>query len=207
VAVFPLAALAGLLAGRAAGGRVSALARLRLRSLWLVALALAIEVACGIGSSPYLRTVTERMPLVLASDLLVGGWIVANIAGRARSLRIALYAVGLGWLANLMPIALDGGMPVSPRALAEAGLSHIDVTRGHLGKHVLASSAHGTLARTALALGDWIPVRQLGTVMSPGDLLMAAGIGLLVAAAMFADRGEPVPSTLLGDQGAPTVAR
>ncbi len=53
--------------------------------------------------------------------------------------------------------------------------------------------SHGTALR---ALGDVIPLSWFRSVVSPGDIVMAVGIGVLVAAAMRADatNGGPVVS-------------
>jgi uncharacterized membrane protein len=73
-------------------------------------------------------------------------------------------------------------MPVSESALESAGIApSTSVTVGHLSKHVPVN--HGTVLR---ALGDVIPLSWLRSVISIGDIVMAVGIGLLVAAAMRA---------------------
>jgi hypothetical protein len=86
--------------------------------------------------------------------------------------------VAVGVACNALAIAANGGMPVSAGALADAGLSHINVTRGHFYKHVLMT-AHTYLRW----FGDIIPLRLVRTVASPGDVLMLIGITSVVWAA------------------------
>lgn len=191
VALFPLSLLAGAVLGLLLGGRLSSLGRTRLRAVGLVLTALAVEIALGLASSHQLLAIEVRLPLLVSADLLVGWWIALNLPGRPRPEQLALGAVGLGWLANLLVMTAYGAMPVSRAALRDVGLGHIDVGRGHLGKHLLAS--HGPSGW--MALGDWIPVRALATVLSPGDIVMAVGICAFVAMAMR--RSTPLsPSAL-----------
>ncbi|HET9090875.1 MAG TPA: DUF5317 family protein, partial [Acidimicrobiales bacterium] len=179
MALLPLALLLGAAAGRLAGGRLSHLARMRFRHLGVVALAVGVQVALGAASTRTSVPAGLRGTLVVGSDLLVGAWILLNLRHRPTADRVALSAVALGWLANLVPIVADGSMPVSAAALRRAAMTTAGVARGHLGKHVLLAAGHGGLVAL---LGDWIPIRPLAAVASPGDLLMAAGLAALVAA-------------------------
>ena len=90
-------------------------------------------------------------------------------------------------------------MPVSQSALARAGIApSTSVIHGHLAKHV--PIIHSTVLRV---LGDVIPLSLFRSVVSPGDIVMAVGVGVLVAAAMRSslpgDRRAaapaPVPAT------------
>lgn len=204
--LFPASVLAGVLIGYASGGRLRLLARVRLRANWVVGLALAIQIALGALSGRHALAAPCRVPLVLTSDLLVGAWIARNLASSSRGEQAALCAIGFGWLANLVPIAVYGAMPVSSLALRQAGLSGLDVARGHLGKHLLATHA-ASAAAPWLAFGDWIPLRALGTVVSPGDLLMALGIVAAVAAMMSPRRHEARTYTLSAAQASGTGGR
>jgi hypothetical protein len=78
------------------------------------------------------------------------------------------------------------GMPVSAVALDRIGApSDVDVTDGSLFKHV------GADGDTVLPwLGDVIPVAPLGVVISAGDVVMALG-GFLLLAAGMARRESP----------------
>ena len=179
MALLPLALAIGIVLGRLAGGRLGSLLELRLRWGFLGAVALAAQMALGIATARLHVPQATRDVLVVSSDLLVGLVLGRNVGGRPRGQQLGLCAFAAGWLANLLPIVAYGAMPVSRSALRRAGIAGIDVAAGHLGKHVLVAP------RAAwLALGDWIPVRPLGAVVSPGDLFMLAGMAGFVAAAM-----------------------
>jgi uncharacterized membrane protein len=80
-------------------------------------------------------------------------------------------------------------MPVSESALERAGIApSTSVILGHLSKHVPVN--HGTVLR---ALGDVIPLSWFRSVISIGDVVMAFGFGLLVAAAMRAPAPKHSP--------------
>jgi MFS family permease len=100
-----------------AGGRLSELARLRLRAGWAVALALAVQVVLARidpQGSQWLHGA-----LHIASYVLAGVFVVANrrIPG--------LWLLGLGGGLNLVAIAANNGvMPILPSAMAAAGLNN-----------------------------------------------------------------------------------
>jgi hypothetical protein len=179
VLVYIAAAALGLLAGLAAGGTPRALADVRLRSSWAVWLAAAAQV--GLASLP-----AGLRPVALVASLaLVGWWLVVNVGGgRPRAEVAGLGLAVVGWLANVVVIAANRGMPVSRPALARAGYpASFPIESGHLFKHVAASSS------TALAwLGDVIPVGPLRAVISLGDVALGAGIAVFVAAVVASER-------------------
>jgi hypothetical protein len=95
-----------------------------------------------------------------------------------------------GWLLNLVAIVPNEGMPVSESALRSAGIaSSVSITHGHLSKHVLLNS--GTVLR---ALGDVIPLPWFRSVISVGDIVMAIGIGVVIATAMTMPEVEDLAS-------------
>ena len=166
--ILPFALVVGSLAGRAVGGSWRALSEVRFRHPSFVLGAIAAQAALelpGIRSWPS----SLRFAIVVVTYLVVGWWVFEN--ARASS---------GGWALNLLAIVLNGGMPVSESALDRAGIApSTSVIHGHLSKHVLVN--HGTVLRV---LGDVIPLSWFRSVISPGDIVMAVGIGLLVAAAM-----------------------
>jgi hypothetical protein len=86
--------------------------------------------------------------------------------------------LALGFFSNALVVALNGAMPVSLHALQRAGLSDAVVNDP---RHELADAA------TRLSwLGDVVPVALpgLGQAVSPGDVVIAAGAGLLLYAGM-----------------------
>jgi hypothetical protein len=174
---------------------------LRLDARLALVVALAAQVLLGIATAHVAVPPAPRVLVVVASDVLVGWFVISNLPGRPRAVGAGLAMFGAGWLLNLLPIAVNGAMPVSAGALTAAGLtgrgaSRIDVSRGHLGKHVLSLGWHAHGARGVVSsLGDTIPVRLFGAVVSPGDVVMAAGLVIVVAAAMHVRDGPREPTS------------
>jgi hypothetical protein len=96
------------------------------------------------------------------------------------AIRIAIAILLLGWLLNAVPIAANGGMPLSLWAYRRAGLTETPTPRtGGFYKIVIASSS------TRLNfLGDVIPVAAIRQVVSLGDIALIVGIGCFVVASM-----------------------
>ena len=191
--LFFAALLAGVGIGYLRGGRWQALSSFRVRWPLLPAVAVALQMILAVA--PALRGIGGARPAMLvASYLLVGGWIWANALVRDGPLRRALVLVAEGWLLNVVVMAANGGMPVSGSALARIGHAGVVVSHGHLWKHVAVSSA----TRIPL-LGDVIPVPVplLRSVISVGDVAMLLGLG--VAAAVVVAQGQlaadPIRST------------
>ncbi len=110
----------------------------------------ALELGPGIAG---LLLVGSTVPILLW--ILVHAWV----PGAALVL--------LGLVANALVIGLNGGMPVSGEAAAVAGLSGTPPA----GEHVPLT------AETVLpALADVIPVPPIRSVISVGDILLAAGL-------------------------------
>lgn len=176
--MFVVYALAvGLLAGFLLGGRLGGLARLDFR--WApVALAGFIAQLAIFG--PLAGSVGPAgPPLYVASTVTV---LVAVV----RNLRITgLPLVALGAVSNLAAILANGGlMPADPGALALAGLAPGE---GFSNSVVLDAPALRPLT-DVFALPAGLP---LANVFSVGDVLIAAGIAIAVAAAMRRS-GDPV---------------
>ncbi len=94
-------------------------------------------------------------------------------------MRAGLGLLAAGWLLNAVAILPNGGMPVSTVAVDAAGAPPRVQEQGRpILKHVPATDAS-----VAALLGDVIPVRPLGTVLSGGDLLLLLGVGVCVSAA------------------------
>lgn len=177
---------AGAALAKLRGLRLSDVARLRLRAPALVFVALALQLAL-----PRFPP-SSRAAVVVLSYVAVGLWTVVNLAGRALPARIACGLLALGWCLNLLAIAPNGGMPVSRAALDAVGAPvTLDIEKGdtenaNLSKHFVADST------SALRwLGDTIPVPPLRTVISIGDILLAAGIVLLLSSAATCAGGTP----------------
>lgn len=171
VIVVLLAVLAALLAG----GRLDGLAHLSWTGLrWLVA-------AAGIQTVGWLLSGWIRIayPLgMLASAVCIGVFLGGNL----RRSGVALLA--LGFVCNALVVVLNGAMPVSPRALARAGVDGIVSDPRH------ELTGDGTRLGW---LGDVIPLALpgIGQAISAGDILVAAGAGLMVYAAMTGTARRP----------------
>lgn len=161
--------LVALAVGRLAGGRVGELGHLPLRNGWLVLVAVVAQAAGSFaGGSLY------ALGLVVSAAL-----VAVFLVGNRRIAGTALVAAGL--LVNALVVALNGAMPVSSEASGKAGVSTQDLVAGTDPRHELADSA--TRLR---ALGDVVPVLLpfRPEVVSPGDVLIAAGLAQLVVVGM-----------------------
>ncbi len=161
----PLAA--GLLIGVATGGNIGNLAHLRFRWPWFVLAVLVIREAVLL--TPLNRIDGVQYVYVAALAALVG-WTALHVK------RVpGVWVVTAGAAFNLVVILANGArMPVAP------ALAGVLVQRGHVGQYVLMGS------NTNLNwLADWIgfpwPVRG---AYSPGDLLIAVGIGIVTLLAV-----------------------
>lgn len=154
-------AIALVLSVPLAGGRLSRLADIRIRAIWAVLLAVAIQV--GISDVAPGGSHWVHVALNIASYMLDAYFLFANrrIAG------VPIVALGAGL--NILAISSNGGvMPASASALRISG---IDPRAG------FDNSAHLVHAHLAF-LGDVIPVPgpwPIGNVLSIGDLTIFVG--------------------------------
>lgn len=163
--------LVGLLLGWLAGGTLDRLGGVVLRRRRLVAAALVVQLTGSLVGGP-------AFPLALAaSAVLAVAFLAANRGLRGTGL------VALGLLANALVVLANGAMPVSRAASARAGVQ--DPVAGLDLRHEPADRT------TRLpVLGDVVPVPLplRPEVVSPGDVLVAAGLAQLVVAGMLARR-------------------
>lgn len=167
--VMLLAAGAALLTG----GRLTDLADNTLTGLhWLAAAATGQVLGSMTGGIAY--------PVgLVGSAACIGVFLRLNL----RRPGVALLAAGFA--CNAFVVALNGAMPVSLATLARAGIEGFAEDP----RHELAD------ASTRLPwLGDVVPVALpgLGQAVSPGDVLIAAGAGLLLYAGMGGTGRIPV---------------
>jgi len=177
VSVVTAVLLTALVLGWLRGGSLPALGARPLARPGLVVAALLAQGAGTLVGGP-------AYPLGLGvSALLAAVFLAVNRGLRGTGL------VALGLAANALVVALNGAMPVSERAAARAGISTAPVVAGLDPRH------EGETATTRLrALGDVVPVPLpvRPEVVSPGDVLVAAGTGQLVLVGMGAGR-RPAP--------------
>jgi hypothetical protein len=143
------------------GGRLSRLADIRLRGIWAVLLAVAIQI--GITDVLPGGSHALHAALHVASYVLDAYFVFAN----RRLTGVPLVALGAGL--NVLAITANAGvMPASAEALRISGIA------SRAGFDNSAALAHPHLA----FLGDVIPVPgpwPIGNVLSVGDLIIVVG--------------------------------
>jgi hypothetical protein len=170
--VLALAAVVGLLVGLALGGRLERIAQLRLRRLELLYVAFAIQlVAFPFAFMPWRTGEGAAKTLWLLSYGLL---VVAAVANR----RVAgAPVVAFGMALNLVAVIANGGsMPALPEAIHGAGMSY-DTHQNS----VAAATPNLPWLVDRWPAPEWVP---LANVFSVGDVVIAVGTVLLVAAAM-----------------------
>lgn len=144
------------------GGRFSRIALADLRWSGLLFVGLGLQIALDLGAARGLLEGTAGYVVLLASQVLVLVWVVANWW------RPGMALIALGLLCNAIVIGANGAMPVSQEAIAALDIGDVEVPPG---KHVLADE------NTRLVwLGDVHPVPPIRTIISIGDVLLAAGL-------------------------------
>jgi pimeloyl-ACP methyl ester carboxylesterase len=161
-----LAVIAGLVAGRLLPPQPRHLARFTIHRWWLLGGGVAAQVvAARLDGS-----------LALALVLVSYGCLVAFAVANLHLTGMGVVAVGLGL--NIVPILLNGGMPVRGGALVEAGIVEPEQLEG------LEFDGHRHLEDDGdiLAfLGDALPITATHQVVSFGDLVLVAGAADVVA--------------------------
>ena len=156
------AIVVGLILGLLVGGRIDNLARLRFRWPWLIIAAVVIREAALL--TPLNRVDGARYVYVLALAAIIG-WTIWHF-GRLPG----IWLVTAGGALNLLVIVVNGArMPVA-RELASSLARH-----GNLGQYTVMGS--GTNLNL---LGDWISLYPAPEAYSPGDVLIALGLAVLV---------------------------
>lgn len=148
------------------GGSLRRLADSELRRTWLLFLGVAIQVAVDLAAARALVGGGLVYAGLATSQLVVLAWVLTNRRHRGMAL------IGLGLLLNAVVMGANGAMPVDPDAVRRLGVEEVVVAPG---KHELMTP------RTRLPwLSDVLAVPPIRTVVSLGDLVLAAGIATLV---------------------------
>jgi hypothetical protein len=167
----------GLLVGLLAGGTISGLGNLRFRLGWLVFAGLMIQVILFSGQVAS-RIGDLGVPIYLFSNALVLAAILANV----RVPGLPLVAIGSGL--NLLVIVANGGyMPASAEAYAMHG---VDMTDGYYSNTRVFENPLLPQLSDVIPMPTWLP---FANVISIGDLLIAGGIVVAIAAMMRSGRG------------------
>jgi hypothetical protein len=177
------------LAGVARGGTMTNLSQLDLRSWPLVFCALVVQAVGAFAA-------TIGLPGA-------GVWYVLGMVGSAALVTLfvsrnralpGMPLIALGFVLNALVVAANGAMPVDQAAADRVGISTVGLYQNVDAKHELADSS--TRLRF---LADVIPVPLPGplargsNVVSAGDVVLAAGIGVLVVNGMLAVRTRREP--------------
>ena len=173
--VLLLAVGLGIAVGWLLGGRLARLADLRLRAMWLFYVAIGLQIV----AFP-----SQTLPWAVGDRLAIGLWLGSYgclVVAVACNLRVRGAAiVGLGMASNLVAVIANGGhMPGLPSALRAAGHTYT----GSHNNEVVSSHPHLAWLVDRWAVPHWIPG---GNVYSVGDVLIAIGAVVMVAAAMGA---------------------
>ena len=174
------ALVVGFVAGLLLGGRPAGLASLQFRWPWLIIGGLLVQVvlftdqvASVVGSA--------GPPIYVGSTALVFLGVLRNID------ITGMKVVALGALSNLAAIVANGGYMPAGRGALEA--------LGKTDPAIYSNSAY--LEHPALepltdifALPAWLPSAN---IFSVGDVLIALGVAVIIAAAMRGGSTRPVP--------------
>ena len=182
------AVLIGLVLGYALGGRLSGLAMINFRWPWLAIGGFLVQLVL------FSDAVRERAgdlgpPLYVASTVAV---LIAVI----RNIRIpGMALVALGAASNLAAIIANGGyMPASEGAFAALGGG---LNPGYTNSAIVPDPALEPLT-DLFALPSWLP---FANVFSIGDVLIALGVVIVIAAGMRR-RSSPADVASIGDPSA-----
>ena len=142
------------------------LAHVRLRSTWLVWLALAVQVLV-ISVLPDGQNLSEAAHL--ASYGLAALFAVLNIRTAGTAL------VGAGGASNLAAILANGGtMPASPAALEASGWQ---ATPGQFANSAVVTEPRLAFLGDVFATPSWLPVHS---VYSIGDVVIVVGVAVFL---------------------------
>ncbi|MEO6714006.1 MAG: DUF5317 domain-containing protein [Mycobacteriales bacterium] len=171
--------LGAMALGKLRGGSLRRLSMLRLPRTDLV---IAAGILAVFGAFGGLLGLPARPTYVLCTAL--SAWLACLFVFANRHV-VGVPLVAAGFFLNAVVIVANGAMPVSQRAADFADVDTGAAADGTDAKHVIASPDS-----TLMPLADVIPLRiprpvdRLSNVYSFGDVVLAAGLGLLVMAAM-----------------------
>jgi len=178
--IFLLSAILGVGSGYALGGRIGRLASLPFRGLFLLPVALLIQLLIFplFTSEPIIPFATEALHIL--SYVLVFLFLALNLRIRP------LILIGAGAAGNLAAILANGGrMPASATALERAGwietAERLSSTGDHGNVLLMSDSTHLNVLGDWLYLPSWFPG---ATALSIGDVLIMVGIAWLIVRGM-----------------------
>ncbi len=174
------AILIGILLGYLCRGRVKHLVSLKLRFLWLVGVALLLQLAIFplFSDRPLLPYATTALHFLSYGLVFLFLFLNRHV--------FPFVLIGLGSFLNLLVIIANGGyMPSSPTALERAGAQEVAV-------HLLKDGVYGNVELMSETtrlniLGDFLyfpGMHPFAAVFSIGDLILALGLIWLIARGM-----------------------
>jgi hypothetical protein len=177
LSILLLAMAGGLAVGQLRGGDLDGLRAAPVKALPLAAAVLVLQVLLGLQAPRLDGALRTIGPVLLVASLLLA--LVVVWANRRLP---GMLLIGLGLLANLLVVGVNGAMPVSTATLGRAGIATTSPDLRELGpKYVL----EGPGTRLGV-LGARLAIPQGRTVLSVGDLTQYAGLVLLVQGLMLA---------------------
>jgi Family of unknown function (DUF5317) len=177
LSILLLVLAAGLAVGQLRGGDLDGLRAVQMKALPLALAALVLQVLLGLHG---LR-LDGALPMI-GSVLLVASLLLGLIVVWANRRLPGMLLIGLGLLANLLVVGINGGMPVSRATLEWAGISATSPDLGKLGpKYVLERP--GTRLGV---LGARLAIPPGRTMVSVGEVAQYAGLVVLVQGLMLA---------------------
>jgi hypothetical protein len=175
-----VALVAGGLLGVVAGGRSASVSATSLHWWGALATGVALQLVAG----PLGIRGLPGTAAIAGSYLLLLSFAVANRA--LGCMPVVLVGLSL----NAVVILVNSGMPVRAEAVAAVGLDPRDLDAGDLGAKRHLEGPDDRLT----GLGDVVPLRPLGEVVSVGDLLLAVGVGGLLFRLLHPRSPAPLPS-------------
>ena len=155
-------------------GSLDELARTEFHWVPVLVAALLVQVAADIWDPPWLGE-SGALAVLIGTNIAVAAFLIRNweLPG--------MPAAGAGMVLNVTVISANGAMPVSRRAAELAGFE---------GPMADPGLKHELLGPDTLLpwLADVIPIPVLNRLISPGDVLIAFGIGWLVYRRMMEGR-------------------
>jgi hypothetical protein len=131
-------------------------------------------------------SLTGRIPAPIGSIALLGSYGLLLAFALVNRRLPAVWLVIAGLALNVLVIAVNDGMPVSAGALEAAGAGAESLLGAGTGKHHVMGP-EDTLTPLADVIGVPAPI---GAVISIGDVLLYAGIAILIVAIMLGRSGE-----------------
>jgi hypothetical protein len=171
------------------GGRYAALGQLRIRGSWLVYVALGTQIAIISVFDIHSEAVSRGLHIL--TYLMIGVCLALN-----RTVRW-LWVVALGWLCNFTAIVANAGvMPTSTSAAPTGGNGAASTT---FENSVPVADARLAFLSDIFTTPRGIP---MANTLSIGDLLLLAGVALVIFAASrrpigqqaSTRSGRPIPS-------------